>query len=450
MESVVTLAVVGCGQRGKNYSRYAISHPGQCKVVAIAEPRPATRKQFAEQHHVDQSLVFETWEQLLAASQDTLDATGRRLADAVLVTVQDDMHLDVTKAFAKQSYHILCEKPMATTAEGCVEMAVAVEKAGIIFGMGHVMRYSPYIQEISRIIASGHLGELVNVAHIEPVGFYHVAHSYVRGSWGKERDSSFALVTKCCHDIDLLCHSFGPSKPTRVSSFGSLKHFNKRSKPVQAQQADRCLDCSMERECEYSAKKIYLDPLSQSHTGWPIKPLVDGLPDIENVTEALLHGPYGRCVYECDNDVCDHQVVNFEFSNGSTASLTMVAFSSTICERQTRLHFTHGEIVGNMTTYTVSDFRKNTTQTFEPERLGGHGGGDAGLIKTFVDAVRAGEQNILGADVEDVMHSHLMVFAAEMSRREGKVVHCQAFENEVKGKVLVETEATAHLRDLRY
>lgn len=121
----------------QNYSRYAISHPGQCKVVAIAEPRPATRKQFAEQHHVDQSLVFETWEQLLAASQDTLDATGRRLADAVLVTVQDDMHLDVTKAFAKQSYHILCEKPMATTAEGCVEMAVAVEKAGIIFGMGH-------------------------------------------------------------------------------------------------------------------------------------------------------------------------------------------------------------------------------------------------------------------------------------------------------------------------
>lgn len=177
---------------------------------------------------------------------------------------------------------------------------------------------------------------------------------------------------------------------------------------------------------------------------------MDGLPDIENVTEALLHGPYGRCVYECDNDVCDHQVVNFEFSNGSTASLTMVAFSSTICERQTRLHFTHGEIVGNMTTYTVSDFRKNTTQTFEPERLGGHGGGDAGLIKTFVDAVRAGEQNILGADVEDVMHSHLMVFAAEMSRREGKVVDCQAFENEVKGKVLVETEATAHLRDLRY
>lgn len=435
VQSVVTLAVIGCGQRGKNYSQYSLDFPEQCKVVAIAEPRPATRKQFAQEHQIDQTLVFRTWEELLAASEDTVKAIGKRLADAVLVTVQDHMHLEVTTAFAKQGYHILCEKPMSTSVEGCIEMEEVVRKANIIFGMGHVMRYSPYSQEITEVIRSGSLGELVNAVHVEPVGYYHFAHSYVRGSWGKERDSSFSLMTKCCHDIDLLCHWFGPAKPTRVSSFGSLKHFNKASKPMEARGATRCLDCPMEKKCEYSAKKIYLEPVAHGQTGWPIKPLVDGVPDIENVMEALQTGPYGRCVYECENDVCDNQVVNLEFSNGSTASLTMVAFSSTICERQTRLHFTHGEIVGDMHKFTVTDFRKKTSKTFRPSNLGGHGGGDIGLIRSFVEAVRFGKQQILGTNVEEVMQNHLIVFAAELSRKEGRVVDCRAFEVEARDMV---------------
>jgi hypothetical protein len=53
---------------------------------------------------------------------------------------------------------------------------------------------------------------------------------------------------------------------------------------------------------------VYLDRIASGHTGWPVSPLVDGIPDIENVTEALAHGPYGKCVYESDNDVCDNQV----------------------------------------------------------------------------------------------------------------------------------------------
>lgn len=175
--------------------------------------------------------------------------------------------------------------------------------------------------------------------------------------------------------------------------------------------------------------------MSQGHTGWPVQPLVDGVPDIENVTEALTTGPYGRCVYDCDNDVCDNQVVNIEFANGSTASLTMVAFSSTICERQTRLHFAHGEIVGDMNTFTVTDFRKKTTKRHAPSNLGGHGGGDFGFIRAFVDAVRSGEQGVLGTTVEEVFHSHATVFAAEASRKEGRVVDCAAFEQKARREV---------------
>ena len=53
---------------------------------------------------------------------------------------------------------------------------------------------------------------------------------------------------------------------------------------------------------------VYLDPATLRQDGWPSSVLVDGIPDIENVTAALKTGPYGRCVYECDNDVCDNQV----------------------------------------------------------------------------------------------------------------------------------------------
>ncbi|KAF8743796.1 hypothetical protein AX14_000212 [Amanita brunnescens Koide BX004] len=320
----ITLAIIGCGRRGKTYASYALDHPDLCKVTAIAEPLPNTQKQFADLFDVDSRLVFNTWQDLHAASTETLTTTGKRLADAVIVAVQDRMHLEVTQAFAKQGYHILCEKPMATSVEECIKIEQAIKEAGVIFGMCHVLRYSPYFQQIDKIISSGKLGELVNVVHVEPVGYYHFAHSYVRGNWREESTSSFSLMTKSCHDIDLLCHWFAPLTLSRISSFGSLQHFRKSAKPKDAESATRCLDCGFEKDCPYSAKKIYLDAVARGNKDWPVNVLVDGIPDIENVTHALKTGPYGKCVYESPNDVCDHQVVNLEFSNGTTASFTMV------------------------------------------------------------------------------------------------------------------------------
>ncbi|KAI0303857.1 hypothetical protein BC826DRAFT_979975 [Russula brevipes] len=424
----VTLAIIGCGQRGSAYAQYSALEPTRCKVVAIAEPRSQTRALFANRYglHGGGGLVFETWEQLHRASADA----GKRLADAVVVAVQDRLHADVVEAFAAQGYHVLCEKPMATSVEQCLRIEAAVKKAGIIFGLGHVLRYSPYTLAVTEIVRSGKLGQLVNVQHIEPVGHWHFAHSYVRGNWSKERESSFSLMTKSCHDIDILCHWFSPDTPVRVSSFGGLQHFRKSEKPAEAGDATHCLDCAHEPQCPYSAKKIYLDRVALGHVSWPVGPLVDGIPDIENVTDALLTGPYGKCVYESDNDVCDNQVVNLQYASGATASFTMIAYTTLVCERQSRLHFTHGEIVGDMSQFTVSDFRSGQTTVHRPSlEGGGHGGGDFGLVRAFVEAVRTKRQDLLATDVTDVLKSHLTVFAAEHSRKTGTVVDCMEFEN---------------------
>ncbi|KAJ6629135.1 streptomycin biosynthesis protein StrI [Mycena sp. CBHHK59/15] len=434
--SPVTLAVIGCGQRGNAYAEYALQCPELCKVVAIAEPRPKTQRRFADTQGVDGTLVFDTWQGLYAASEETINTIGRRLADAVVIAVQDHMHKEVVLAFAAQGYNILCEKPMATSLEDIIEIEDAIKKAGTIFGMGHVMRYSPYSREITEYVRSGVLGQLVNIVQVEPVGYYHFAHSYVRGNWANEKTSSFTLMTKCCHDIDIICFWLSPSMPARVSSFGSLQHFRKSAKPAEAGSATRCLDCPMEKDCAYSAKKIYLDPVSRGNTGWPVSPLVDGLADIENVTHALRTGPYGQCVYESSNDVCDHQVVNLEFANGATASFTMVAYTSLICDRQVRLHFTNGEIVGDMRTFTVHDFRTGARTTRVPkDEGGGHGGGDVGLIRAFVEAVRTGRQEVLATNLAEVVKSHMTVFAAETSRKEGRVVDCAEFERAVRERV---------------
>ena len=100
------------------------------------------------------------------------------------------------------------------------------------------------------------------------------------------------------------------------------------------------------------------------------------------------------------------------------------------------MHFTHGEIVGDMSKFTVTDFRQNSSKTHLPSNHGGgHGGGDMGLIRTFVEAVRTGRQEVLGTDVTGILKSHLTVFAAEHSRREGSVVDCAQFERLARARI---------------
>ncbi|KAF9505820.1 hypothetical protein BS47DRAFT_1353600 [Hydnum rufescens UP504] len=463
METPLTLAIIGAGQRGKAYARYALSHPEKCKVIAVAEPRPKTRQIMVDTHSISPSMVFESWEDFVRSSADSIAAaiTSRsadgnlcgpgRLTDAVLVAVQDSMHAPIVTALAAQGYHILCEKPMATSPEDCIRMTDAVKRSGTIFGIGHVLRYSPYNKDIMKIIQSRQLGDIVNIVHVEPVGYFHFAHSYVRGNWSTEKESSFSLMTKSCHDIDILCNylSTSASKPVRVSSFGSLSHFRKAHKPMEAGAAKKCLECPIQDVCTYSAKKIYLDPVSRGILSWPASAITDGTPDIESVNDALETGRYGLCVYESPNDVVDHQVVNLEFSSGQTCSFTMVAFTELICERQTRIHFTHGELIGNMETFTTTDFKALTVRPSEQmndgkatklhtpviDQMSGHGGGDIGLIAAFVQAVKEGRQDILGITADDVLASHLTVFAAEQSRLQGRVVDVEMFEAEVRGRM---------------
>ncbi|XP_069579522.1 putative oxidoreductase YteT [Brachyistius frenatus] len=421
MTPPVRLIVVGAGCRGEIYSQFASIHPDRLKVVAVADPRKFARTKLQQQHKIVEENVFEDWHSLIERD---------KFADAVAICTPDRLHKEPAVAFAKKGYNVLLEKPMATTAEDCSAIVEACIQSGVMLSVGHVLRYDPVIHKIKELIDAGVIGDVIHIQHLEPVGFYHFAHSFVRGSWRNEVESSFALLAKSCHDIDLIHHWAGARRCVKVSSFGSVSHFQKKHKPTGA--ADRCFDCSVERNCPYSACKIYLDRVKHGHTGWPVSVICpNSFPDIESVTEALKTGPYGRCVYECDNDVCSNQVVNMEFEGGLTAAFSMVAFTEEICKRKTTINGSKGELSYDGHEIHVFDFltqrsTKHTARCNAHRSFGmsGHGGADYHLMDAFISAVANNDPSLIRSGPKETLQSHLLVFEAERSRLESRVVYC--------------------------
>ncbi|GGR18583.1 Gfo/Idh/MocA family protein [Deinococcus ruber] len=406
------VVVIGAGNRGDAYADYALLYPEELQIVGVAEQRAERRTQFAQRHALPPERTWSDWRDLL---------TLPRLADAVLICTLDHQHAESAVALAGLGYHILLEKPMAPTEAECQRIVAAAEAAGVMLAVCHVLRYTAYTRALKKLLTEGRLGRIVSIEHLEPVGWWHQAHSFVRGNWRNERESNPMLLSKSCHDLDWLS-SLMDQPCTQISSFGSLFHFRASERPAGA--ADRCLDCPVAPECAYDAARFYLGQLEQGNTGWPLDVITADLTEA-GVRAALRTGPYGRCVYVCDNDVVDHQVVSMQFQDGATASFTMTAFTRAR-GRETRIFGTRGELYGDSRSLRVFDFLTQETLEIDTEELStepasAHGGGDFGLVRAFVRALRTGDQRFILSGAQASLASHRLVFAAEAARREATV-----------------------------
>ena len=287
----VTAVVLGAGQRGAEaYAEFARNFPNEMKIVGVAEPREDRRAQFSRRYGVPAERCFADWEAALAPE---------KYADCVLVCTQDRMHYRPTLTALEKGYHVLCEKPMSVDRREMIEMVAAAKRADRLLSICHVLRYSPFFMKLKSMLDSGAIGQLAAVQHIECVGYWHAAHSYVRGNWRNTAESSPMILAKYCHDLDIMNWLVG-SRCTALSSFGSLLHFTPAHRPEGA--PPRCLDgCPARDGCPYYAPRFYLD-----HPDGPEYAKVVSLdPSRDAVLEALRTGPYGRCVYACDNDVVE-------------------------------------------------------------------------------------------------------------------------------------------------
>lgn len=411
----VRLIIAGAGSRGFGYANYALEHADDVQIVGVAEPRKFERELMASRHGIPPEQVFSSWDEM--AARDCF-------ADAVVIATQDSMHVEPAVQFAEKGYAILLEKPMAPNAADCIKIVEAVEKYNVIFGVCHVLRYTDYTQKIKQLLNEGAIGELVSIQHLEPVGFWHQAHSFVRGNWRNEAESSFMLLAKSCHDIDWIRYIVD-SPFESVSSFGNLFYFRPEMAPAGA--ARRCVDCpeSVESTCPYSALRIYLEPARQGCFEWPTN-VITNEHTVSGIEAALRSGPYGRCVFSCDNDVVDHQVVSIKFRGGQTGSFTMTAFTEA-SNRKTRLFGTKGSLEGDGNVVRVYDFMKRQTDEVEVNKLagtiaGGHGGGDVRIMESFVAALANQDPSRILSGPRETLDSHLAVFAAEQSRLQGRVV----------------------------
>ena len=401
--------IIGGGNRGWLYAQYARTSPDAMRIVGLAEPIPIRREKFQAALDIDPSRVFTTWE-------DVFDRP--RFADFVIVTTMDALHYAPTMRAMEMGYHVLLEKAIAQSWPQCQDILAQSGKYGRIVGICHVLRYAPYFIKMRDVVRGGDIGDVLSVQHLEPIGNIHHSHAFVRGNWRNEKESTPILLSKSCHDLDLFHWVLG--KPCRkVSSFGRLSGFRRERAP--AGSPARCTDgCPLEPECPYSAPRIYVRDRS-----WDVGHLIDLQPwDERKVMAALRDGPYGRCVFKCDNDVADHQVVNLEFDGGTTVAFSMEAHTADM-GRRTRIMGTRGDIVGDERVLTVNTFATRTSVSYRAEDLaagyagGGHGGGDRRLVRAFLQAVYQDDRALLSSTVEDSMESHRIGFEAEASRKNG-------------------------------
>lgn len=393
-------AVIGLGSRGSLYASIIKEKYPDCKIVAVCDVEEYRLKVAKEKYGISDDMLF--------TNEDDFFAKGK-LADALIIGTIDKAHYKEAIRAMEVGYDMIMEKPMSPDQEECKEIVATAKKFGRKIAICHVLRYTPFYSEIKKIIERGDIGTVVTMSQTENVAYWHQAHSFVRGNWHNSKESSPMILQKCCHDLDIIRWLMDKSC-LFVSSFGSLMHFNKENAPEGS--AENCLDCKL--DCIYNSAKWYK---TKEGSGWfPGKKH-----GIDDVDEAMRVLPYGKCVYKCDNDVVDHQVVNMLFEDGATAQLTMTAFSQRNY-RELHIHGTKGEIIGDMENkyFDVTIFGKGTERV-DITKLGidlsGHGGGDIQLVKEFIEYVNGNCQARSSATAS--LESHLMAFAAEQSRLEG-------------------------------
>lgn len=400
----ITAIVLGAGSRGATYAGYAKEFPESLQIVAVAEPRADRRDLLADALGVDKR--FGSWQELLSMP---------RMADCAFVCTLDDDHTEPAIKAMELGYHVLLEKPMSNNEEECRRIVQTAERTGRALAVCHVLRYTPFYMTLKSLIDRGEVGEITAVNQIENVGYWHQAHSFVRGNWRSTAETSPMLLQKSCHDMDILLWLVGRNCQ-RVQSFGSLRHFTPENAPEGA--PARCTDgCPHAACCPYYAPRLYMD---MGRTGWPVDVITTDLSEAGR-RRALEEGPYGRCVYRCDNDVVDRQVVNLEFEGGAVATFTMTAFSADF-SRQLKIFGTAGQITADMGTGQIVLHRFGQEKKTIPvdTASSGHGGGDYGILGDFLHILRHGGESRTSARVS--LQSHLICFAAERSRKEHIVV----------------------------
>ena len=413
-----TVAIVGFGSRGQMFAS-RIREEGRIELVAIAEVFDAARNVGITQYGLPENMCFK--------SADEFFAKGK-ICDAIFLCTQDAQHKEMAIRAMELGYDMLLEKPAACSIEDCIEIRDTANRLGRKVMLTHGLRYAPFFKYIKHTILEGTLGDIVDIDQTENIAYWHFALSYVRGPWRNMANSSPTLLAKSCHDLDLI-QWFMDKKCTKVGSFGGLYYFRPEKAPKGA--AAHCVDCPehIRGKCLYNSYEIYpqrvLKQTEQNRiVGGTARLFGRDIYEVIAEKEDII----SKCIYHAGNDAIDNQVVNMQFEDGSTAHLTMTAFSAN-SYRNIKVHGTKGELWGKADENTVhvhiyGEKEKiiDVGEWFNKDNVslkGGHGGGDHYLLKDFVDYLYDSDQSVTRTTIDVSIASHIIGFKAEESRLNG-------------------------------
>jgi ribosomal protein L21E len=405
--------LIGAGQRGiYAYGAYAIEKKEKLKFIAVAEPDEFKREYFKKLHNIDENYSVKDWKNLIKFG---------KIADFVVISTMDKLHKEPALEFLKLGYDILIEKPVSTNIEDSVEIIKKAKELKRFIMPCYVLRFSEFYSEIKNLIKNNKIGKIISIEQNENIGYFHMAHSYVRGRWNNSIETASIILTKSCHDLDII--QWLIDKPCKsIFSYGNLSLFNPINKPNNS--SDKCLKCSVEEECPYSAKKLYLN---MELKGWPVDTITNDL-SYEGRLNALKNTQYGTCVYTCDNNVLDNQTVLMEFEDGINVVFKLNAFTHDKT-RIIKISGSHGEIIGNFEKNIIEifDFINDTKEiiNIKPEYVSAHNGSDFKLMDFFINFIDS-NKNI---DYFNLIESHFMAEAAEISRINKSNIDYLKFKN---------------------
>lgn len=400
-------AIMGLGGRGDVYSHF-IKEYGH-DIVAVCDPSADRRKYATDKYGVEAENLY--------ADENEFFAKGK-LADALVISTLDPLHYRQTIKALDLGYDILLEKPIAMTLRECEEIrdkAIALNRKVVIC---HVARYSPFFCTIKKLLKEGAIGDIVSINMCEEIGYYHFAHSYVRGPWRNTDISTPLILAKNCHDIDMICWLIG-EKCISVSSVGGLKHFREENAPKGS--TSHCFTCPHKDTCKYSCFYIYNNAEYEKIAGLARHGRLGATKEQIDKSLSDPNNLYARCVYRCDNNVCDHQTVNMIFDKQITAQFLSVAFSNDM-PRLIKIYGTEGMLYrtesGDIEVEKLNGKKQFIKIEYPTGGYAHHAGGDVGIVKQFVDYVEKGVSAENITDIATSVMGHKIAFLAEESRLE--------------------------------
>ena len=403
----VSIVAIGAGNRTNKYLEYVKQHPDKAKLVGVVELNEIRRNKIAEKFCLEPSACFTDYHDFFRSSLKV---------DAVMICTPENMHYEPCMMAIEAGYHVLLEKPIAQTLEECIAIGEAARRKNVIVTVCHVLRYHPYFIKLKELACSGELGNIISINHRTAVGVDRAAHSFVRGPWRKESETNPMLISKCCHDIDFLLW-LTKTRCRKLTSFGSLRWFKSTNAPEGS--AHRCIDCQVESQCPFSAVDLY-----RIRRDWIANFDVPQGKNIDEVIEEELEqGLYGRCIYHCDNDVVDHQIVSMEMESEVTINFSMDIFTLED-HRATQICLTEGEIEGDETQIKVRRFRGGEETIYDFSDIKHkpfHAGADLDLMADFIEAIQT-EGKYLRTSIDLSVESHRICFEAERSRKEKRTI----------------------------